>query len=192
MEAMTTLPWGRPLTCADLEAMPDDGHRYELVDRTLIVSPAPRPLHQRVVFRVARLLDDACPDPTFEVFVAPLDVILADDTLLQPDVLVARSADLTERNLPAAPVLAVEVLSDSARGIDLLLKRERLQRARCPTYWVVDPDVPRLDVMELRGDGYHDATSVRGSERFTATAPYDVTVAPAELVARQRAATPLP
>jgi Uma2 family endonuclease len=86
---MTTLPWGRPLTCADLDAMPDDGHRYELIDGTLIVSPAPRPLHQRVVTRVWRLLDDARPDDSFEVFVAPLDVILSDDTLLQPDVLVA-------------------------------------------------------------------------------------------------------
>jgi Uma2 family endonuclease len=184
MGPMTTLPWGRPLTCADLEVMPDDGHRYELVDGTLIVSPAPRPLHQRVVGKVYRLLDDACPDNTYEVFVAPLDVILADDTLLQPDVLVARTADLTDKNLPAAPVLAVEVHSDSTRGIDLLLKRERLQRARCPAYWVIDPEKPSLTVMELRGDTFHDVAIVSGPETFTTSMPYDITLIPDDLVRR--------
>ena len=54
------LPPG-PLTVDDLEAMPDDGHRYELLDGVLIVSPAPRPLHQRMAFRLAMLLDGLAP-----------------------------------------------------------------------------------------------------------------------------------
>ena len=48
MGTVTTLPRGRPLTRRDLEAMPDDGRRYELVDGSLIVTPAPSPLHQIV------------------------------------------------------------------------------------------------------------------------------------------------
>jgi Uma2 family endonuclease len=64
---------------------------------------------------------------------------------VQPDVLVARFDELTDKNLPAAPVLAVEVLSPSGRLIDLNLKRAAYQRMgtpvagcsirRCPTYW---------------------------------------------------------
>ncbi|MCS3880956.1 hypothetical protein M2359_004585 [Gordonia amarae] len=46
------LPRGRALTRADLDAMPDDGHRYELIDGILIVSPAPRRVHQRAVARL--------------------------------------------------------------------------------------------------------------------------------------------
>ena len=42
MAVVTTLPFGQPLTRADLEAMPDDGHRYELLDGSLVVTPAPR------------------------------------------------------------------------------------------------------------------------------------------------------
>jgi len=38
---------GEPFTVSDLDRMPDDGHRYELLDGTLIVSPAPSPPHQR-------------------------------------------------------------------------------------------------------------------------------------------------
>ncbi|MEQ7006447.1 Uma2 family endonuclease [Actinopolymorpha sp. B17G11] len=103
---------------------------------------------------------------------------------MQPDVLVARTADLTDRNLPAVPALAVEVLSDSTRGIDLLLKRERLQRAGCPAYWVIDPDEPSLTAMELRGGTYHDLAVVAGQETFTTAVPYAITVSPLDLVSR--------
>jgi Uma2 family endonuclease len=53
MGSVPTLPRGRPLTRVDLEAMPDDGHRYELIDGALIVTPAPSPLHQRAVLELA-------------------------------------------------------------------------------------------------------------------------------------------
>jgi hypothetical protein len=46
MVAMTTAePWpaaGELFTVDDLDRMPDDGRRYELVDGVLIVSPAPQ------------------------------------------------------------------------------------------------------------------------------------------------------
>src|SRR5437762_13106778 len=51
---------GRPFTRADLDAMPDDGRRHEIIDGVLIVSAAPGRLHQRAVFRLARLLGDDC------------------------------------------------------------------------------------------------------------------------------------
>ncbi len=108
------LEGGRPFTVADLERTPDDGRRYELIDGVLIVSAAPGRLHQRVVGRLYRLLDDACP-AELEVLMAPFGIVFGDDTELQPDVLVARRADLTDKNLPAPPVLAVEVLSPSTR-----------------------------------------------------------------------------
>jgi len=59
MGAVTALPWSRALTYADLATMPDGGHRYELLDGTLIVSPAPSRLHQRAVLNLAVLLRDA-------------------------------------------------------------------------------------------------------------------------------------
>ncbi|MGH3900000.1 MAG: Uma2 family endonuclease [Pseudonocardiaceae bacterium] len=78
---------------------------------------------------------------------------------MQPDVLVARFDELTDKNLLAAPVLAVEVLSPSGRLIDLNLKRAHYQRMGTPSYWVLDPDVPDLLVLELDADGrYQEVT----------------------------------
>src|SRR3954469_8788645 len=114
MGTVTVLPRGRALTRADLERMPDDGHRYELVDGTLVVTPAPSPRHQIVLARLHRLLADACPADLLVLF-APLDVTLDDSTVLQPDLLVSSAADFTDRDLPVAPLLALEVLSPSTR-----------------------------------------------------------------------------
>ena len=55
-ETLIGLPYGRPLTADDLESMPDDGHRYELIDGTLLVSPAPAWGHQSVQLGALRTL----------------------------------------------------------------------------------------------------------------------------------------
>ena len=182
MVAVTTLPHGRPLTRADLDAMPDDGHRYELIDGVLVVSPSPSWRHQRAVGRLLRLLDDVCP-PGLEVLSGPFDVALGDDTVLIPDILVARVADLTERDLPVAPLLAVEVLSPSTRRFDLMTKRSRYESAGTASYWVVDPGEPSLTAWGLQDGAFVEVAHVRHHEPFTASTPFQVTVVPAALVA---------
>jgi len=181
MDAVTTLPRSRPLTRADLDAIPDDGHRYELIDGVLVVSPAPSWLHQRVVTRLWRLLDSACP-VDLEVLVAPFDVAIADNTVLRPDVLVARQRELTQRDLPAAPVLAVEVLSPSTRRVDLTLKRSRYEAAGCPSYWVVDPLEPALTAWDLEEGAYVEVAHVWRENTWRAERPYLVDVCPHDLV----------
>jgi Uma2 family endonuclease len=177
------LPWrhGAPLTRDDLDRMPDDGHRYELIDGVLVVSPAPKPLHQRVVGNLFYDLRLACP-PDLEVLFAPLDVVLSADTVMQADLLVARREDFTESELPVAPLLAVEVLSRNTRRIDLMLKFSRFEAAGCVSYWVVDPDTPSLIAWELRDGAYTQVAKVVGDQQARLTRPYDVTVVPANLI----------
>ena len=180
MRTVTTLPYGRPLTRADLVAMPDDGHRYELIDGVLLVSPAPSRRHQRVVVRLSQTLDRSCP-PDLEVLVAPFDIVLAEDTLVQPDVLVVRRSEANEAG-PADVALAVEVLSPSTRRVDLLLKRSRYESAGIPAYWLVDPDEPSLVAYELVEGSYRETAEVAGDAVAEAATPFAVTVTPADLV----------
>ncbi len=123
----------------------------------------------------------ACPSH-LKVLLAPFSVVLAEDTVLQPDLLVARRSDFTERDLPVAPLLAVEVLSPSTRLIDLHLKRARFEAAGCRAYWVVDPDAPSLSGWELRDDQYAEVAHVVGDQEYAAVTPYPVTVNPSRLL----------
>lgn len=182
MEAVTTLPRGRALTVADLEAMPDDGHRYELIDGALLVTLAPSVRHQVVSTNLLVLLHHGCP-AHLRVLTAPLDVVLGPNTGVQPDLLVAPREDFTDQNLPAAPVLAVEILSPSTRLVDLNLKRATYERAGVAHYWAVDPDGPRLQAWELRDGAYVEVADVAGDEAWATSAPYPVTVVPSALLA---------
>jgi Uma2 family endonuclease len=182
MDAVKITPRAKPFTRADLDAMPDDGHRYELIDGALIVTPAPSWMHQRVLKNLIRVLDNGCPQD-LEVLFAPFDVALTDDTVMQPDALVVRRADYTRRGLEQRPpVLAVEILSPSTKGIDLLLKPERLRIAGCRSYWAIDPDTPSLVAWDLHDGMYVQVAKVTGSMEFGAMLPFPVRVVPDELV----------
>jgi Uma2 family endonuclease len=178
----TLLPFGRPLTRADLEGLPeDDGHRYELIDGVLIVSPGPQLPHQDMVGNLHLLLRAGCPQH-LKVVLAPFAVGLSEDTEVQPDLLVAPRSQFTVKELPGPPLLAVEVLSPSTRRIDLLLKRDRLQSAGVQSYWLVDPDEPSITVLELREGVFVEAARAVGSESCEVALPYPMTIVPADLL----------
>lgn len=182
MEAMTLLerhpgPWTR----VELDALPDDGCRHELIDGTLIVTPSPGFRHQMVVGKLFVLLDRACPEE-LRVLLSPFDVVLAEDTVVQPDLLVARLDEFTPHDLPVAPLLAVEILSPSTRLYDLNLKRARYQQAGVTAYWVMDPDEVSLTAWELRDGAYVEVARVVGADTFAGRAPYAVEIVPEDLV----------
>ena len=109
-----TVPVRRVWTRHERDALPDDGNRYELIDGVLIVSPAPQWRHQRASMRLSVVLIGAVP-AELEVLAAPFDVTLSDDTVMEPDLLVAPVAALAQRGLDGAPLLAVEIASPSSR-----------------------------------------------------------------------------
>ncbi|MFT4201576.1 Uma2 family endonuclease [Gordonia sp. (in: high G+C Gram-positive bacteria)] len=183
MTEVLGLPRGRALTRADLKAMPDDGHRYELIDGILVVSPSPLTIHQRISGNLYQLLRQCCPSD-HEVMYAPLDVVLADDTVIQPDLVVAPIDDYGTAGMAVAPTLAFEILSPSTRAVDLLLKKDRLRRAGCMNYWVVDPEGPSITAWALRDGDYVDAGNAVGRETLSLTDPFEIAVVPAELTRR--------
>lgn len=182
MTVMTLgIPHGRPFTVDDLEAMPDDGNRYELIDGTLIVSPAPGTRHQKVVAKLLVALDAACPDD-MHVLPAPFAIRPSTSTELQPDLVVARDEDLTEKLLPVAPWLAVEVLSPSSVINDLNNMKAAYERMGVPTYWVVDPLQPSITVFELVDGRYRQTAEVKDADVLEVDRPFPVRVAPRDLL----------
>lgn len=176
------LGWGAPLTIEDLEKAPDDGHRYELVDGVLLVTPAPGTDHQTCVAALVVLLAGAA-GPDLRVLPAPYDWVVSASTLLQPDVLVARRSDLGPRRLERVPLLVVEVSSASTRSLDRGTKRLAYEEAGVGAYWLVDPDGPGLTALRLEGGRFVEEAEVSGDEAFEASWPVPVRVVPAELLA---------
>ena len=176
-----------PFTVSDLEEMPDDGRRYELIDGALLVSPAPGWAHQQATGALYVALYQACP-ASMRALIAPFGVRSDKYNEVQPDVLVARYGDLTEQGLPRAPLLAVEVISPASRLRDGSLKKAVYARLGTPSYWLVDPnpDKPSLTVFELSGREYTEAGQVTGDQPWDATQPFPVRVVPADLVRRLR------
>lgn len=185
MVSMTTLSRADGLTRADLDAMPDDGRRHELIDGIIVVTPSPVTRHQDIVLSLGTILRSASPQH-LKVIVAPFDVALSERTVIEPDILVARRDDLTLKDLPAAPVLVIEVLSPSTRWIDQGRKKEILAEAGCPSYWLIDPgvapDPPTLTVYELVSGEYQELAVVSGDDSFEAAQPFPVTVVPNDLL----------
>lgn len=180
MSVMTTLPRGRGLRIEDLEAMPDDGRRYELIDGVLLVSAMPVPRHQRMAHLLWRVLEDAAPGDLWVI--GPVDVELSGDTMVEPDLIVAPKADFNDKRLPVAPLLAIEILSPSTAVTDLNVKFARYERAGIPAYWVLDPTRPSLVAWELREGAYVEVAEVDGDTPFHATLPFPVTVVPNALI----------
>lgn len=175
-------PQEAPLTYDDLQRLPDDSNRYELLDGYLLVTPSPEVPHQLSIGRLVVLLSAAAA-PDHMVLPAPTDWFVSDTTVLQPDVIVTKRTDVSRRRVERPPLLAVEVLSSSTRARDLTLKRAAYERAGVASYWIVDPKGPGLTVLELGPVGRYQETRVRTDERFDASRPFPVSVVPAELFA---------
>ena len=177
---MTVLPCDHEWTVVDLGLLPDDGLRYELVDGTLLVSSAPSTLHQRCLGNVYLLLREACPEH-LEVFLAPTDYQPTTKRSLQPDVLIVRRDDPGLKAVTTPLELAVEVLSPSSLSVDRVLKRELYRQAGVRSYWVVDPSVPSVDVVDLDAAGqYPSDRAIIGPTQLSV--PFPLVLDPAQLL----------
>ena len=171
-----------PFTRDDLDALRpvDGGQRCELLDGSIIMTPAPGRWHQAVAFGLATVLQRHRTDD-LAVKLAPFSMVLAPDTEMQPDILVARRSDLTDKELTAAALLVVEILSPSTRAVDQLLKRERYARAGIPHYWLVDAEESSVTLLRLDGRDYREVLSAEGGDVVSVEEPFPVEFRPADL-----------
>src|ERR1700730_6853067 len=140
---------GRAVPVADLDRMPDDGHRYELLDGALVVSSRPTNPHQEVAMELAGRLRSVCPR---DLRVIPEPAVqLSATTEFAPDIAVIHREQVNAPKCTVPPLLVVEIRSPSTALIDLGRKKVAYERFGVPSFWVVDPRVkkPSLIVFEL-------------------------------------------
>jgi Uma2 family endonuclease len=160
---------GTRLTYEDYAAIPSDGRIYQIVDGEVIVTPAPSPHHQRASRRLQRQLEDHFhPAGRAEVFNAPIDLILTQHDVTQPDLMVvADAASVSRRGIEAAPLLIVEVLSPSTERYDRQVKARRYAALGVPHYWVLDPETRRLECYVNQDGVFQPAAVAEGDAPLT-------------------------
>jgi Uma2 family endonuclease len=133
-----------------VRAMPDDGSRYEVVYGELLVTPAPRRQHQRLVVRIAAALETYLSrhPQVGEALVSPADISWGADVLVQPDVFVAAPDEAGTEDWSGIRtlLLVAEVLSPSTSRADRTVKRLRYREAGVPVYWIVDGEERVVEV----------------------------------------------
>ncbi|WP_432900744.1 Uma2 family endonuclease [Micromonospora matsumotoense] len=176
-------------TTDDLDALPEDGHRRELLDGVLIVSPSPTRIHQTIAMRLGVALEEECPDD-YDVTQA-VEVRINRTRSFIPDVLVTTStaaAREPSRYEAHEVVLAVEIVSPSTRSIDRVLKPTLYAQAGIPFYWRIEVEDDGLVVHTYKIDAVNEVYVETGRwTKFVDTGePFPVNLSIARITPRRR------
>lgn len=166
----------RLLTYEDLERLREThDERLELIAGELFVAPAPSLGHQDVLGNTYLYFRRAVVDSGLgRVYLAPVDVQLADRTIVQPDLVVVlsdRLEILTPPRIEGAPSLVTEILSPSTTTYDRVTKRAVYARYGVPEYWFVDHVAWAVTVCSDPRDGRYQRQTEYGNTAISATIP---------------------
>ena len=174
-------------TYEDYLLFPDDGQRHELIDGDHYVTPAPKTKHQRISSNLQRILSNHVHHQNFgKIFSAPTDVVLADLDVVQPDLLyisAGKAALITEANIQGAPDLVIEILSETTRKTDELIKRKLYERYHIKEYWIVDPVLDTVKMYRLTDQAFTRTDELSHESHDTLTTPLlpDLHIPPAAM-----------
>ena len=162
------------LTYEDYVRIPEDGKRHEIIDGVHYVTPSPVFNHQSVSGRLfVQLFHQIDESGLGRVVTAPMDVVLSEVDIVQPDIVVIldrNSSIITEKNVQGAPDLLIEILSPSTSARDRNLKKIRYQRFGVSEYWIVDPEAKQVEQFTLGDDGVYESLGKHHVEITSAVA----------------------
>lgn len=161
------------LTVADLDVMPDDGKRYELIAGELYVSRAPHLVHQAAIGNLHHALRNYLTDhPLGRVFLE-CGLILTEHDAVIPDLLFITNdrfhGAVSGGKFVEAPDLVVEVLSSGTENErrDRSVKRHLYGKFGVREYWIANWELATLEVYELKEAGLELTATVGGSDAVT-------------------------
>jgi len=145
------------LTYEDFAAIPDDGLCHEIIDGEHYVNPSPNLRHQLISIRLSSALFSFVSEHRLgHVYTAPLDTLLSQHDIVNPDIIFVSNANahvLTAPNIKGVPDLLIEILS-SNRDYDRKKKYRLYERVGVQEYWIVDPFEDAVDVYRRQDDRF--------------------------------------
>ena len=138
-----------------------EGEYFTIIAGEKIMSPSPNDFHQAIFGQLSRRLGNwAEQTQAGRIRLAPYDVILAEDVVVQPDIVFVSKERLnifTALNLRGAPDLAVEIVSPGSVRLDRVRKRALYARYGIAEFWIVSPGERTVEVLRLQGQQYETA-----------------------------------
>jgi Uma2 family endonuclease len=164
------------LSYDDYVTLPNDGRRYEIHDGELSVTPTPTFRHQRILTELlVALHGHVAAHDLGAVVPAPITVVLADTSVVEPDIVYIEKARMGivggRGTIDGAPTLAIEILSPSTARIDRQTKKQLFERYGVPYYWIVDPDTRTIDVYQA-DSGAYGTPDRRSADALTDVPPF--------------------
>jgi Uma2 family endonuclease len=160
------------MTWAEYSLLPDDGKRYEVLEGVLTVAPAPNFRHQDIIWQLGPMLRAFVSAHNLGIVVgAPIHVILALDTIVQPDILfiAKENVGMIDDRIHGAPDLCIEVLSPSTALNDRYAKKEIYARFGVHEYWIIDGARQSVTIYTMQGRAYGEPTEAMGNDLIRAT-----------------------
>mgnify|MGYP001773072605 CR=1 FL=1 len=146
----------------------DDDRRYEVIKGRLMEMPAPTPWHQDLVGKIFIILVNFVSRKNLgKAFVSPIDVVLSEDMVLQPDIVYISKENLGiigEKAIMGAPDLVVEIVSPSTTRRDTVVKKGIYEDFSVKEYWIVYPDEKAIEVWVLGENGKYELYSFAEKE----------------------------
>jgi Uma2 family endonuclease len=131
--------------------------RWELIQGIpYAMVPAPNIKHQWISSKIVRQLGESLEDCGKCEILLPVDWQIAEDTVVQPDVLVVcdENFNIDDVKLETTPVLVFEILSPATSRKDRILKYRLYENAGVKYYCIVDPGTVSAEIFILQKDKY--------------------------------------
>ncbi|MEO0139645.1 MAG: Uma2 family endonuclease [candidate division WOR-3 bacterium] len=146
----------------------EDEERYEVIKGRLMEMPSPTPWHQRILMELATLIREFVKVKNKgEVLPSPLDVVLDDNVVLQPDIVYIskeRLGVIGEKAIMGSPDLVVEIVSPSTIRRDTVVKKGIYENFGVKEYWIVYPEEKAIEVWVLDDKGNYEIYSFAEKE----------------------------
>ncbi len=135
-----------------------DDKSYEVISGELIMVPAPDLEHQRISRKLEIKLSLHIEKNNWgEIFDAPIDVILDNQNVVQPDIVFVskeNSKMLEKRGIFGSPDMIVEIISPSSVKRDRYDKFIVYETFKIKEYWLIDPANKTIEIFILENDKY--------------------------------------
>lgn len=157
------------LTWRDLDDVPDDLNRYEVIDGELHVTPFPGYAHQHTLDELNWVVEGHVRAKKLgRVFQPGTKVVLAEPTGVGPDIVFIsneRMQFMQDDGFHGVPDLVVEIPSTKP-NLDRIVKKRAYEAAGVPHYWIADPKKRLLEAFRLEAGRYVEEARIAGKGTY--------------------------